>query len=163
MSNVFGRTEFCHVCHSGIELGKEDPLPPVCPVCGTDLASRSEILRGVIECEHIQGKVGINDGALFATNYRIFWKKGTYEPVEFGGGPDADSGAWALGGITAAVLNKGAGQLQVNIPLDNYAGFADCKKGLRKGISVLTKSGENYDFFIPNLGKPQPLKDLLTF
>jgi len=164
MAAFHERMEFCPVCRSGISLKQDQPLPPACPFCGTDLANPgSEILWGYIECEYIKGAVGINDGALFVTNQRIFWIKGEYSSDEFGGGGTASSGgAFALGGITAAILNKGTGQMQVNLPLSNYAGFEDCKKGLRKGVAVKAKSGESFGFFIPNLGKPQPLKDLLA-
>jgi len=151
------RMEFCPVCRSGISLKQDQPLPPACPFCGTDLANPgSETLWGYIQCEYIKGAVGINDGALFLTNQRIFWIKGEYGSDEFGGDENA------LGGITRAILNKGTGQMQVNLPLGNYAGFEDCKKGLRKGVAVKAKSGESYNFFIPNLGKPGPLKDLLA-
>jgi len=157
------RDEFCRICRSVFKLGKDEPLPPSCPFCGTDLQNPdSEILRGSVECEHIQGKLGINDGELFVTNLRFFWKKGTYDAEEFGGGRVANSNeSFATGSITAAILNRGAGLLQVNVPWENYAGYEDMKKGLRKGINVLTKSGETYYFCRSNMGKPQPMKDLL--
>jgi hypothetical protein len=53
-------------------------------------------------------------------------------------------------------------KVTVNIPLSDVGRTFDCKKGLRKGVTLQTKSGEAYNFFIPNLGNPQILKDILA-
>ena len=134
--DLFKRTEQCYLCNGGFKVGKNEPPPSACPVCGADLANPSfETINNSIACEHIKGTLGTGDGSLFITNKRVFWL--------------ADSG-------------KGADKISVNIPLDDIAGLEDCKKLLRKGVTVNTKSGDSYNFFIPNLGNPQILKDLLT-
>ena len=133
MLDMFKRTEICHLCNSEIKLGKKEPLPAACPACGTDLANPdAETIQNNIECEHIKGTLGTGDGTLSITNTRIFW------------------------------LKDGAAKISVSVALDNIDRFEDCKKMLRKGITLYAKSGESYNFFIPNLGDPQPLKDLLT-
>jgi hypothetical protein len=168
---MFGKTtEFCHVCNYPITLKKNEPLPPICPVCGADLANRaSETLVSTIECEHIKGAIGAGDGVLYASNRRLFFIKGKVSAESMGGGlANSESGTnFALGGLAAKALSKGSGKASVSIPLENIGGIEDCKKGLRKGVTLHTKSGESYNFFLlaagdPNRGKLEDLKGFFT-
>ena len=149
MLDMFKKSENCYLCYSEIKLGKNESLPAVCPCCCADLANPSaEVLQSNIECEHIKGTFGIDAGMLFITNTRIFWLKG-------------EVGAEESNGLVR-LLSKGGGKISVNVPLGEVDRIEDCKKMLRKGVTLYTKSGESYNFYIPNLGNPQPLKDLLT-
>jgi len=53
-------------------------------------------------------------------------------------------------------------KLVINVPLEEVDRIEDCKKLFRKGVTLFTKSGESYNFFIVNMGNPQPLKNLLA-
>ena len=140
------RTECCHLCNSDFRLKKDKSLPPVCPVCGTDLTNPgSESIQDVIRCEHIKGALGIGTGNLFITNLRIFWLREVEEHNAFAE-------------LVAKGLNKG----QVSIYLDDIDRLEDCRKLLRRGVTVHTKSSSAYNFFIPNLGNPKILKEALS-
>ena len=163
---MFGKTtEFCHVCKYPITLKKNQSLPPICPVCGADLTNpSSETLVNTIECEHIKGAIGAGDGVLYATNKRLFFIKGKKTADV-----DADDDSYGANAnvAIAAILSKGAGKISVNVPLENVGGIEDCKKLLRKGVSLHTKSGESYNFFLlahgdPNRGKLEDLKDFFA-
>ena len=163
---MFGKTtEFCHVCNSPITLKKNQPLPPVCPVCGANLANRAEEnLVNTIECEHIKGAVGAGDGVLFATNKRLFFIK-VKKSVDVA--DDDDSYATGANVAIAAILSKGAGKISVNVPLEDIDKIEDCKKLLRKGVTLHTKSGKSYNIFLlsigdANRGTVQDLKDFLS-
>ena len=165
---MFGKTtEFCHVCNYPITLKKGASLPPVCPVCEANLANRAEeTLVSTFECEHLKGAIGAGDGFLYATNKRLFFIKAKKSADVGGGDYDDDSeygyGAGANAAI-AGILSKGAGKISVNVPLEDIGSMEDCKKGLRKGVTLHTKSGEAYNFFMPiHLGKVEALKDFLT-
>ena len=146
---MFKKTENCYLCYGEIKLGKNDALPALCPCCGADLANPdSEVLQNNIKCEHLKGTFGIGEGVLFITSTRIFWIKGDVDANETND--------------LVRLLGKGTGKATVNVPLGDIAKIEDCKKMLRKGVTLHTKSGEAYNFFIPNLGNPQPLKDLLA-
>ena len=150
---VFPKDELCHVCHDIIRNFK-GVKPAVCPCCGTDLANPdSEKVCNTIECEHIKGFVGIGDGELFATNKRVIFVTGKMS------NSGSYSQASAAGAAFTFITNKGAGKLKINIPLDNIGSIEDCKKGLRKGITLHTKDGESYNFFC---SKPQELKDFFA-
>ena len=56
----------------------------------------------------------------------------------------------AVGGIAAKLKSKGAGKVSVNIPLEDFAGIEDTSKTLRKGVTIRTKSGQEYDFTTQN-------------
>jgi len=150
---LFSKDEFCHVCYSAIKV-KKDEKPSVCPACGADVANPgSEVICKSMECEHIKGFLGIGDGEMRITNKRLLWIKGSMS------GSDNYSRAGAVGGLIAAGINKNAGKIEVNVPLEDIGTIKDCKKGLRKGITLHTKSGESYNFFC---SKPQELKDLMA-
>ena len=142
---MFGKTGTCNICCSEFKLNKDESLPALCPACGADLANpHSETVRDSIDCDHIKGTLGIGNGELFITNKRVFWIA-RKEP---------DGGNILVSMIT----NKKADKVPVNFPLAEMDKIEDCKKGLRKGVTVHTKSGASYNFFC---SKPQELKGLL--
>ena len=141
-------TKQCHICNKEIKTKKDADFPPLCPVCGTDLENiSSETVNRSISCEHLKGALGINPGDLVITNSRVFWISRA----------DTETGNALVGSITSGRANK----LAVDIPIGDLASIEDCKKLLRKGITVHTKTGESYNFFIENRGNPQILKDFL--
>lgn len=160
---MFGKTtEYCHVCNSPMQLKKNASLPPVCPICGADLANpETEKIVNTIECEHLKGAIGAGDGLLFASTKRLFFIK---ERKKADVGYDDDSYGAAANVVITAALNKGAGKVSVNIPLEDIVGIEDCKKGLRKGVTLTTKSGESYNFFVTaQLGKAEAVETLKEF
>ena len=137
----------CHVCMTNIK-SKKDELPSICPACGADLENISlETVRYSISCDHLKGSLGIGNGEMFITNLRLFWI-----PRK-----DSDSANPLVGIITG----KNADKTRVNIPLSDLESVGDCKKLLRKGITVYTKTGESFNFFFVNRGNPQILKDMI--
>ena len=139
----------CHVCMSGIKPLKGGALPPACPACGADLENPgSEVMCKSIECEHLKGALGIGNGELFITNKRVFWIA-----------RKDDETANALVG---AMTGKNANKVTVNFPIGDLDRIEDCKKLLRKGITVHTKNGESFNFFLVNRGNPQILKDMFA-
>ena len=157
MLGIGQETICCHVCSADIKLKKGAPPPAVCPVCGTDLANpAAETVRGCIQCEHIKGFLGIAPGELYLTTRRVFWLK-RVNPTDGG-----YSGTDAVLKMAANAKGKGEGELKVNVPLEDVDHVVDCKKGLRRGVTLHTKSGQSYNFFFPNLGNTQPLKDMLA-
>ena len=147
------RREFCHVCNGVVKVDMNAALN-VCPFCGADLANPdSETLCSSIECEHIKGFLGIGDGELYVTNKRLFFIKKKM------GNTEGYQSVGAVGGFAAAIINKSAGKMEVNMPVENIGRIEDCRKGLRKGITLHTKSGESYNFFC---SKPQELKDIFA-
>lgn len=157
------QTEFCHVCKYPITIKKNESLPPVCPFCGADLANPgAETLVNTIECEHIKGTVGAGEGTLYATNKRLFFIKGKkIADVD----PDDDSYGAAANVAIAGILSKGAGKISVNVPLEDVSGIADCKKLLRKGVTLNTKSSGSYNFFLLAVGSDNrgTVEDLKNF
>ena len=155
------QTEFCHVCNYPLKLKKNESLPPVCPVCGANLANRAEeTLVSTIECEHLKGAVGAGQGILFATNKRLFFIKG--QKTADVAADDESYGAAANVAI-AGIMSIGAGKISFNVPLEDIDRIEDVKKLLRKGVTLHTKSGGSYNIFMPReFGKPQDLKDFLT-
>jgi hypothetical protein len=151
---MFKEVNSCHICFGIIKVKKKEEVPSICPFCGTDLANpAAEILRDSIECEHIKGFLGIAPGELCVTNKRLFWVK---REEDLG----VDDEGRAFGNpLVQGITRKGAGTVQVSIPLDGIAKVDDCKKGLRKGVTVHAKSGGAYNFFC---SKPQELKDFLA-
>ena len=142
---MFAQTKDCPVCFTGVKLNKDKSFPAVCPACNADLLKPgSEIVRDTIECEHLKGALGLGSGELFITNKRIFWIA-RKEPE--GGNV-----------LVALITSKKADKVPVTVPLEEMDKIEDCKKGLRKGVALHTKSGESYNFFC---SKPQELKDLL--
>ena len=142
---MFAKTQDCPVCFSGVKLNKDNSFPDVCPACSADLVNPgSELVRDTIECEHLKGALGLGSGELFITNKRVFWIA-RKEP---------DGGNILVSMITS----KKADKVSVNFPLGEMDKIEDCKKGLRKGVTVHTKSGASYNFFC---SKPQELKGLL--
>ena len=138
----------CHVCSTDIKYRKGDPSPSICPVCGADLADpTSETLRDAMRCTHLKGTLGIGEGEMHITNKRLFWIARR----------DEETGNV----LVYAVTGKKANTVPVNIPLEDIERIGDCKKFLRIGITVYTKSGESYNFFLENRGNPQILKDFL--
>ena len=162
---MFGKTtEFCHVCNYPITLKKNQSLPPFCSVCGADLANRAaETLVNTIECEHIKGAFGAGQGLLYATNKRLFFIKGRKRTDV-----DPDGGyAAAANNTIDALVSIGAEKISVNVPLENIGRIEDCKKLLRKGVTLHTKSGQSYNFFLlaigeDNRGTVQDLKDFFA-
>ena len=152
MQNPFSsEKKFCHVCNGVIKVDMKAPLP-TCPFCGADLTNpSSEVLCKSIECEHIKGFLGMGNGELYVTNKRLFFikKKENTEGYQSN----------AFGGLASSITNKSAGKMEVNMPLENIGRIEDCRKGLRKGITLHTKSGESYNFFC---SKPQELKDFMA-
>ena len=150
---LFGKDEYCHVCNDILRNFK-GVKPTVCPCCGTDLAHpESEKVCNTIQCEHLKGFLGIGDGELFVTNKRLFFVTGKLSNSE------SYSNTNAMVTAVTFVTNKGAGKMKVNMPLDNIDKIEDCRKGLRKGITLHTKNGESYNFFH---SKPQELKDFFA-
>jgi len=143
------QSAYCHICSAKIRFRKGESLPPACPACGADLENPfSETLRDVISCEHLKGALGIGTGEMYITDKRLFWM-----PRK-----DEDSGNILVGAITG----KNADKVSVNIPLGEIERIGDCKKLLRIGITVYTKNGEGFNFYLVNRGKPQILKDFLA-
>ena len=160
--------EFCHVCGMPMKLKSNESLPPVCPVCGADLVNPgSETLVKTIECEHIKGTVGSGGGVLFATNKRLFFiKMKKNADVTPDDGDSYNYGAAASATI-AGILSVGSGKVLVNVPLADVGRIEDCKKLLRKGVALQTKSGASYNFFLlalgeANRGTVQDLKDFFA-
>ena len=132
-----------------IRFPKNQPLPSLCPTCGADLENpESETRLDFISCEHIKGALGIGNGELFATNRRIFWVA-RYK---------CDSENELLR-ITS---DKKAEKVPVNVLLGDLDRIDDCKKLLRRGITVYIKSGESFNLFLVNRGNPQILKDFIS-
>ena len=158
MLDMFQKSEYCHVCNAKIKV-KKNESPSVCQVCGADLANpAAETVRDSVECEHIKGFFGIAPGELYLTTRRLFWVNKVKTP-EGGEGYNSTDSVLKL---AAMAKGKGEGEMKVNVPLDNIGKVEECRKGLRRGVTVHTKSGESYNFFFPNLGNPQKLKDLLA-
>ena len=145
----------CHVCSARIKAPKNGELPVVCPSCGTDLENpNAETIRYSISCEHLKGALGINEGDMVITNQRLLWIARAPEI------PEDDE--IRRNTLVDGILARKAGTIPVNVPLDNLSRIEDCKKLLRKVITVHTKTGESYNFFLQNRGNPQILKDFLA-
>ena len=156
---LFSETKNCHVCKKTIKAGKNGKFPPVCPCCGTDLANpAAEVLAGSIECEHLKGALGIGTGVLYATNKRIIFINGDEDNLVDATEDEIRADAATL---TSMVANRGGRKVIIDIPLDKMDRLEDCKKLLRKGVTVHTKSGEAYNFYSPSM-RPQELKDFLA-
>ena len=157
--------EFCHVCGMPMKLKSNESLPPVCPVCGADLLNPgTETLVNTIECEHIKGTFGSGGGVLFATNKRLFFIK-----MKKNADVDSDNDSYgaAARGTIDGILSVGSGKVLVNVPLADVGRIEDCKKLLRKGVALHTKSGASYNFFLlalgeENRGTVQDLKDFFA-
>ena len=145
----FQQSENCHICMSEIKLPKGGSLPPMCPVCGADLVNLgAEVVQDVIFCEHIKGSLGIGAGQLIVTDKRLLWITRAAQ----------DNGNI----LVQAITGRNAGKVPVNVLLGDVVRIDDCKKLLRIGITIHTKSGEAFNFFLVNRGNPQILKDFLT-
>ena len=176
---MFRQSEYCHVCYSEMKLKKNESLPAECPICGTDLQNpASETVRSSIECEYIKGTITRGEGELSLTNKRIFFIKGKVTAESLGGGITKETvekrglfgrntvvetqnplSTIAVTAIAAKVKSRGAGELSVNIPLEELAELEDAKRGLRKGVTVRTRGGEEYSFYSRN---PQEIMDFLS-
>ena len=142
-------SEYCHVCSVTILHRKGEPMPPVCPACGTDLANPdSEVTHNAINCEYLKGALGLNVGEMLITSKRLLWVSRK----------DNETGNALVGSITG----KNANKVPVSIPLEEIVRISNCKKLLRVGITVYAKNGASYNFYLVNRGNPQLLKDFIA-
>ena len=154
------KREFCHLCGRDIPLKKNESMPPICPVCNTDLQNPAEKVQNVINCIYQKGALGSGEGQLYITNTRVFWIKGAVDSNELDSGGGMAASVFA--GIAAKGLSKGSDKVSLSIPLDDIDRVEDYKKMLSKGVTLCTKSGASHNFTLVNFGNPAELKAALA-
>ena len=171
----------CHVCLNPYPLNDDRSAPPRCPACGTDLANPGgETLQNSTDCDYGKGRMDTAKGVLYVTNTRVFWIKTAVSAQSLGGGLGKDEvkthwfkrdtveekvnplSTIITAGIASKLLSKGAGTASVDIPLSDIARLEDFKRGMRKGVTLHTRSGGSYDFTVANLSDPQVIVNMLA-
>ena len=123
---------FCKACGSELKVKKNAPAPLSCPICASDLTNAVS--------EILQNTIECEHikGMLGTAPGTLYI---TNKRV-----------FWA----------KTDNKASISIALGDITKVEDCKKLLRKGVSVHTKSGDAYNFFTMNLANPQAMKDMLS-
>ena len=174
-------TKTCHVCLNPYPLNDKGSAPGLCPACGTDLANPgTETLQNSTDCDYGKGRMDTAKGVLYVTNTRVFWIKTAVSAESLGGGLGKDEvqknwfkrdtvvekvnplSAIITAGIASKLKSKGAGKASVDIPLGDIARLEEFKRGMRKGVTLHTKSGGSYDFTKADLSDPQVIMNMLV-